>query len=107
MIETSVTERSVLVVFRDTGDGIDPAELGRIFEPYRTTRESGHGLGLMVVQRIVQDHGGRIEIESKVNAGTAFSIILPIAERRLRFLPRKKERARLQPYSEGGEGDNA
>lgn len=74
------------VVFLDSGIGIDPEDLGRIFEPYHTTKSEGSGLGLMVVQRIVQDHGGQIEIESKPGEGTRFTILLPLAEKRVRLL---------------------
>ncbi len=74
------------VTFRDTGAGINPEDLGRVFEPYHTTKESGSGLGLMIVQRIVQDHGGQIEIDSKPGEGTGVTILLPLAERRMRLL---------------------
>ncbi len=79
------------VGFSDTGKGIERENLNRIFEPYYTTRLRGTGLGLMVVQRIVQDHGGQIEIESKPGEGTVFTILLPLARRRVRLLPRGSE----------------
>lgn len=99
-IEAEATDGTVSIYFRDTGEGIPSGDLGRIFEPYKTTRESGSGLGLMVVQRIVQDHGGRIEIESKPGKGTSFGIILPRAKRRLRLLPRSEESVKLRPTPE-------
>jgi len=70
----------------DTGTGIPEDEFRRLFEPYRTTKASGHGLGLMIVQRIVQDHGGQIEVASKQGEGTVFRIVLPLADRRIRRL---------------------
>ena len=50
----------------DTGGGIPQEQINRIFEPFYTTKKKGSGLGLMIVQRIVRDHGGRIELESHV-----------------------------------------
>ncbi len=70
--------------FRDSGVGIPEDQLGRIFEPYHTTKDKGNGLGLMIVQRIVRDHGGHIEVSSKEGEGTCFRILLPRAERRVR-----------------------
>ncbi len=70
--------------FRDNGVGIPEDRLGRIFEPYHTTKPKGTGLGLMIVQRIVHDHGGHIEVSSKEGEGTCFRVLLPRAERRVR-----------------------
>ena len=70
--------------FRDNGVGIPEDRLGRIFEPYHTTKAKGTGLGLMIVQRIVRDHGGHIEVSSKEGEGTCFRVLLPRAERRVR-----------------------
>ena len=87
------------ISFRDTGVGIKPEDFGRIFEPHHTTKADGSGLGLMIVQRIVQDHGGQIEIDSKPDAGTSFTMLLPLAERRTRLL-----RAPGGGKGEGGRG---
>ena len=76
----------VEIAFQDDGVGINPEDLGRIFEPYYTTKSTGSGLGLMVVQRIVQEHGGHIELLSKPDSGTKIVIYLPLAERRIRLL---------------------
>ncbi len=85
-IVLSVTDRYLVIAFQDTGVGIRPEEFGRIFEPYHTTKPDGSGLGLMIVQRIVQDHGGQIELQSKPGEGTRFTVLLPLAERRVRLL---------------------
>jgi signal transduction histidine kinase len=62
----------------DTGPGIAPEDLPRIFEPYFTTKEGGTGLGLAIAQRIVEEHGGRLEVESLPGRGATFTIRLPV-----------------------------
>ncbi|MBK7999623.1 MAG: PAS domain S-box protein [Verrucomicrobia bacterium] len=76
----------VVVSIADTGGGIPQEQINRIFEPFYTTKKKGSGLGLMIVQRIVRDHGGRIDLESHVGKGTTFRIWLPLYERRTRLL---------------------
>jgi PAS domain S-box-containing protein len=88
------TDQSLSVSFRDTGTGIQPENMGRLFEPYQTTKQGGSGLGLMIVQRIVQDHGGQIEVVSKPEAGTSITIQLPRADRRVRLLKGKQAETR-------------
>jgi PAS domain S-box-containing protein len=85
-IMLSSDDRFVAVSFKDTGPGIPADEIGSIFEPYFTTKHEGTGLGLMIVQRIVRDHGGEIEVHSEPNAGTTFTVFLPRDERRIRLL---------------------
>jgi two-component system, sporulation sensor kinase E len=85
-IRTEATDAHAVVSFIDTGHGISAEQIGRIFEPYYTTKEDGTGLGLMIVQRIVREHGGTIEIESDAGRGTTFRIKLPLHERRTRLL---------------------
>jgi PAS domain S-box-containing protein len=74
------------VSVEDTGGGIPQEQINRIFEPFYTTKKKGSGLGLMIVQRIVRAHGGRIELDSRVGRGTTFRIWLPLHERRPRLL---------------------
>jgi len=81
-----VGDAFVEVAFIDNGKGIRSEELGHVFEPYHTTKANGNGLGLMVVQRIIEDHGGEIELASKPDEGTCFKIRLPRNERRVRML---------------------
>lgn len=85
-ISLSSNDRFVIVSFTDTGPGISAGDLQSIFEPYFTTKSEGTGLGLMIVQRIVRDHGGEIEVRSEPNAGTTFTLYLPREERRIRML---------------------
>lgn len=82
-------DRFVRIAFKDTGPGISPESLGNLFEPYFTTKSDGNGLGLMIVQRIVRDHGGEIEVHTTPRTGTTFTIHLPRDERRIRLLSAK------------------
>lgn len=83
---TEARDEGVCLVVKDTGGGIPQDMLNRIFEPFYTTKKKGSGLGLMIVQRIVRDHGGRIQLESNVGQGTTFRIWLPLSERAPRLL---------------------
>jgi two-component system, sporulation sensor kinase E len=83
---TEARDDGVCLVVADTGGGIPQEQLNRIFEPFYTTKKKGSGLGLMIVQRIVRDHGGRIQLESNVGQGTTFRVWLPLAEKGLRLL---------------------
>ncbi len=88
-------DRYVAIAFKDTGPGIAPERLANMFEPYSTTKAEGSGLGLMIVQRIVRDHGGQLEVRSEPQAGTTFTI----------FLPRENQRIRLLEAHRAGEGE--
>lgn len=65
------------IEFTDTGTGILPESLEQIFEPYYSTKETGIGLGLPLTKKIIEEHGGRIEVESEVGLGTTFTVVLP------------------------------
>jgi signal transduction histidine kinase len=66
----------VVVEMRDAGCGMDEATQRRIFNPFFTTKNEGTGLGLSIVHRIVESHGGRIEMESAPDRGTTFRVFL-------------------------------
>jgi signal transduction histidine kinase len=66
----------VEMAFQDTGRGIPPQELGRIFDPFYSTRSSGTGLGLAIARKILESMGGRIDVASRLNAGTTFRLWL-------------------------------
>lgn len=85
-IAFEASDLDVSVTFRDNGKGMDAEQLAHLFEPYRTSKEKGTGLGLMVSKRIVTDHGGAIAAESAPGEGTAFTLTLPRLERRVRAL---------------------
>ena len=94
-IELSCTDLFAKIAFCDAGAGISREEFGRLFEPYHTTKADGTGLGLMIVQRIVHDHGGAIEVHSEPNVGTTVSILLPLIERQMRLLKSKSTNAEV------------
>ena len=85
-ISLSSTDKFVAVSFKDSGSGISSEEIGSIFEPYHTTKSEGTGLGLMIVQRIIRDHSGEIQVDSEPGKGTTFSLFLPRDARRIRLL---------------------
>ena len=85
-IVIAADDHDVTVTFHDNGAGMSDDQIAHLFEPYRTTKEKGTGLGLMISARIVRDHGGAISAESECGKGTTFSIRLPRLERRIREL---------------------
>jgi two-component system, sporulation sensor kinase E len=85
-IRTDMDDTHVIVRFVDTGSGISTGNLSRVFEPYFTTKSSGTGLGLLIVRRIVREHGGELSIESNEGEGLTLTIRLPYIERRIRML---------------------
>lgn len=74
-------DEAVSLEVRDTGMGIPPEEISQIFDPFHTTKKTGTGLGLMVVERVVREHGAQIYVESKPNEGTAFIVKFPLSSR--------------------------
>ena len=86
-IRTDRDETYVKISFTDTGGGISPENLSRVFEPYFTTKSGGSGLGLLIVRRIVREHGGELAIESPEGKGLTLTIRLPILDHRVRMLP--------------------
>jgi signal transduction histidine kinase len=79
-------ELYVSVAFNDTGGGIPQSKMSKLFQPYFTTKSSGSGLGLLIVRRIVREHGGEIEIESNEGKGVRVTIHLPFGDKRIRLL---------------------
>lgn len=78
-IGTSMTDTWLKVEVQDTGPGFTPAEAAKIFEPFYTTKAAGTGLGLAVSYGIIQQHGGRIEVQSSPGQGTLFTVLLPLS----------------------------
>ena len=77
-IETKYLKESVEVMISDSGSGIPPEQMERIFNYYYTTKERGVGLGLPIAHRIIEAHGGQLKIESRVGSGTKVTVTLPV-----------------------------
>jgi len=78
--EPGTDKRSLVIRFTDTGTGIPPEHLAHIFDFYFSTKEKGTGLGLPVAQQIIEEHGGKITVESRIGGGSTFSIHLPLGD---------------------------
>ena len=85
-IKSRADDDSVYLMFGDSGVGIRPEDFSQLFQPYHTTKPGGHGLGLMIVQRIMREHGGQVGIESKEGVGTVVTLTFPQKNRRVRML---------------------
>jgi two-component system, sporulation sensor kinase E len=85
-IQTDMDDTHILIRFVDTGRGMSAENLSRVFEPYFTTKPAGTGLGLLIVRRIVREHGGELSIESGQGKGLTVTIRLPYIEKRIRML---------------------
>jgi two-component system, sporulation sensor kinase E len=86
MIKSRADDDSVYLLFGDSGSGIRQEDLVRLFQPYHTTKPGGHGLGLMIVQRIMRAHGGQVGVESREGKGTVVTLQFPRKDRRVRLL---------------------
>ncbi len=85
-IKSRADDEPVYLLFADSGSGIKQEDLVRLFQPYHTTKSGGTGLGLMIAQRIMRDHGGHIGLESKEGVGTIVTLQFPRKDRRARLL---------------------
>lgn len=90
-ISTKLTGDYVTLCIRDTGTGIDPEHLEKIFEPYFTTKASGTGLGLTVVYKVIKEHHGDIFVSSEMGKGTVFTIKLPVPQSQRKALEDKED----------------
>ena len=79
-VRTRRVEKAVEAAVADTGGGIPPGDLTRIFEPFYSTKERGTGLGLAFAQQVVKEHGGTIRCDSTLGRGTTFTMCLPFGE---------------------------
>jgi two-component system, sporulation sensor kinase E len=96
-IFTGLEPDYVAVTFTDTGGGIDPEAMSKVFNPYFTTKENGSGLGLMIVRRIVREHGGDIELRSDTGRSLTVTIRLPHGDRRARMLEFSGDGSEAEP----------
>jgi two-component system, sporulation sensor kinase E len=85
-IRTDMEEQFISISFADSGGGVSPENMTAIFEPYFTTKASGSGLGLLIVRRIVREHGGEIDLASDQGKGLTLTIRLPLQNRMARML---------------------
>jgi two-component system, sporulation sensor kinase E len=92
----------VSIAFTDTGGGLSAEDMSKLFRPYFTTKSSGSGLGLLIVRRIVREHGGEIEIESNQGKGVRVTIHLPYGEKRTRLLSDRNEAANEESTAGAG-----
>lgn len=86
-IEADSDDDSVFLRVRDTGCGIDRDDISKIYEPFFTTKNNGHGLGMMIVMRIMREHGGQVGIDSTPGKGTTVTLQFPKPGARARMLP--------------------
>ena len=86
LIQSSVTEYEVRLAISDNGSGISPEAMGAMFEPFRTTKAEGTGLGMLIVRRILREHGGELEVESEEEVGTKVTLYFPRTDKRVRLL---------------------
>jgi signal transduction histidine kinase len=85
-IKTEKRDAEALISIQDTGTGISEENLSKIFEPYFTTKETGSGLGLTLVFKIIREHQGEISVKSREGEGTSFIITLPIPQKERRLI---------------------
>jgi two-component system sensor histidine kinase PilS (NtrC family) len=78
-VSTEASDDAYRIVFADSGRGMSEADQRRLFQPFRTNFPSGTGLGMAISYRIVQEHGGRIDVASRAGAGTVITVTLPAA----------------------------
>lgn len=86
-IQTLFNDSDVGIIIGDNGAGISHEVMGSMYEPFRTTKKKGHGLGMLIVRHIIKEHGGTLSITSKEGLGTTITITLPRADRMVRLLP--------------------
>jgi PAS domain S-box-containing protein len=84
-------ENEILLRISDNGSGIPQEQMGVLFEPFRSNKSEGSGLGLLIVRRIVREHGGDLKIESREGSGTAVTISLPLGGQKAQLLPAPEE----------------
>ncbi|MCL2271711.1 MAG: ATP-binding protein [Treponema sp.] len=89
-IATKLADNEIKISVCDTGGGISRDNLKKIFEPYFTTAESGTGLGLTQVYKIIREHKGEITVDSALEGGTEFKITLPVPQKETRMIPYKE-----------------
>ena len=85
-IHSKVSDYEVCLSISDNGSGISPEAMGAMFEPFRTTKTNGTGLGMLIVRRILREHGGELEVESEEEVGTKVTLYFPRTDKQVRLL---------------------
>ena len=80
-INTLHSNSNILITVIDNGIGIEQNDIKEIFKPYFTKSQGGTGLGLAIVRRIIENHGGNIDVNSQINVGTTFNILFPVVHK--------------------------
>jgi len=101
-LATDCDDHGARLTVRDNGSGIAAADLARVFTPYHTTKSRGHGLGLLIVRRIMREHGGDISLESEEGRGTTVTLRLPFSRPRMRLLEGPARDRRKSTSRRGG-----
>ena len=89
-VRSDLSDEHVSIIFTDTGEGISASEMSDVFQPYFTTKKSGTGPGLLIIRRIIREHGGDRKISSEESKGTSVTVSLPRFHRNVRLLPEPK-----------------
>lgn len=106
-INCNADEDSLKLEIADSGCGIQPENITKIFKPHFTTKSTGNGLGLMIVERILREHGAKLSVDSTPGKGTVFTITFPLPGRRIRVLQAPPPEASLgmlpEPAADGSD----
>jgi signal transduction histidine kinase len=86
-VSTYTTRSAYHILFSDSGRGMTAADQQRLFQPFRTNFPSGTGLGMAISFRIVQEHGGKIDVSTKEGIGTTIAVSLPAGQAQLKLKP--------------------
>jgi len=100
-VTTNCADNEIRITINDTGIGISKEIFSKIFEPYFTTKETGTGLGLTQVYKIVREHNGEITVDSEPGKGAEFKIILPVPQRDTKLLDYDNKKLNSKSFSEG------
>jgi signal transduction histidine kinase len=79
-VEEFEGEPHLVLAVRDNGQGMSPEQLDNLFAPFLTTKDSGTGIGLAIVKKIMENHQSKVQVESKVGQGTRFKLLFPISD---------------------------
>jgi two-component system sensor histidine kinase PilS (NtrC family) len=96
-VSTHIDDGAYSIVFSDSGRGMSEGDLARLFQPFRTNFPSGTGLGMAISYRIVQEHGGRIDVASREGSGTTITVSLPVRQFVPTVRPERSEGSMEQP----------